>query len=124
MLSIPLQTFLISIIMAIACCLPRTFREVQRYSRILLLVGTGGLASLLIWDLIPDAWQIGGARSLAIIALAWGVYTFAHLKHHSSEIRRPHDCQHEHSGGSTRFLMVSMMLHCLTSGILLALAQE
>lgn len=129
MFTVPVQTFLISVIMAVACCLPRLVKNIDRYSRGLILVGTGGLVSLLVYDLIPDVWEIGGYVSLAIILLAWGAFTLAHSKFHDHHSEHHDDHAHcddleKSSAKSVKFLIISMTLHCVTSGVLLAMAQE
>lgn len=115
--------------MALSFVAPRVSKRLEAHSKILLLIGTGGLVSLYFGDLLPDVYQLGGVSSLGIIAAVWLVYTAIHLlniKHHEH-----HDHEHEnvphthiHLPDSSFLLMAAMISHCFSSGMLLFMSHE
>jgi zinc transporter ZupT len=132
-MSILLQTILISVMMALCFAAPRFSKKIAGQSRILLLVGTGGLVSLYFADLLPDVLQLGGLSSLAIIVAVWLTYSYfhsSHIHHHEKndgdhdENHEGHDHLHVHGSQSSKFLMISMVSHCFSSGMLLYMSHE
>lgn len=86
--------------------------------------------SLYFGDLLPDVLELGGLSSLAIIVAVWLTYSYFHTSHvHSHGEHEGHD-EHEeshlhvHGAGSPKFLMVSMVSHCFSSGMLLYMSHE
>jgi zinc transporter ZupT len=120
------QTILISAMMALCFAAPRFSKKVARHSRILLLIGTGGLVSLYFGDLLPDVLALGGISSLAIIVSVWLTYSYFHTSHihQHEEGHDDHDHIHIHGAETSRFLMISMVSHCFSSGMLLYMSHE
>src|SRR5271154_7178157 len=114
-MSIWAQTILISGMMALCFAAPRFSRKVARHSKILLLIGTGGLVSLYFGDLLPDVLELGGLSSLAIIVAVWLTYSYFHTAHvhsHGEQEGHNHDGHddhedhshlHVHGSGSPKF---------------------
>jgi zinc transporter ZupT len=127
-MSLLLQTVLISGLMSLCFAAPRFSAKVAAHSKILLLIGTGGLVSLYFADLLPDVLQLGGYSSLAIIIAVWLMYSYFHTSHvHYHEEHGQHE-SHVHGApddhGSVKFLMISMVSHCFSSGMLLYMSHE
>jgi zinc transporter ZupT len=124
------QTILIAAMMALCFAAPRFSKKVARHSKILLLIGTGGLVSLYFGDLLPDVLALGGISSLAIIVAVWLAYSYFHTSHihHHEELgeqaHADHDHIHIHGAETSRFLMISMVSHCFSSGMLLYISHE
>jgi zinc transporter ZupT len=130
-MSILTQTVLISLLMALCFTAPRFSKKIASHSKILLLIGTGGLVSLYFADLLPDVLELGGLSSLAIIVAVWLTYSYFHTSHvhdhaHSHEGHAHEDLSHlhVHGSGSPKFLMISMVSHCFSSGMLLYMSHE
>jgi zinc transporter ZupT len=121
------QTILISAMMALCFAAPRFSKKVARHSKILLLIGTGGLVSLYFGDLLPDVLALGGMSSLAIIISVWLMYSYFHTSHihdHEEKYDEEHDHIHIHGAETSKFLMISMVSHCFSSGMLLFMSHE
>jgi zinc transporter ZupT len=134
-MSIALQTLLITLVMALSFVAPRVSKRLEKHSKILLLIGTGGLVSLYFGDLLPDVYQLGGFSSIGIILVVWLLYSVMHLvniKHHEHEHDHEHSHDHDHGPGHTHvhlpessfLLMASMISHCFSSGMLLYMSHE
>lgn len=132
-MSIVAQTLLISVMMALCFAAPRFSKKIASHSKILLLIGTGGLVSLYFADLLPDVLQLGGFSSLAIIIAVWLTYSYFHSSHihyhehehdHHAHEDSDHSHLHVHGGNSSKFLMISMVSHCFSSGMLLYMSHE
>jgi zinc transporter ZupT len=117
-----LEIFFISTCMFGLCLIPLYSESIRKYSQFFYLLGTGALAGILIFDLIPDLFEIGGRPSLYGVAIVWLVYSIihlVHLKHHKN-----HDLDsHAHGEGSALFL-TSMIGHCVASGMLLVVSES
>ena len=111
----------------LACAaVPRFYSRAKEHSRVLLLIGTGGLLSLYFGDLLPDVLKLGGRSSIAIIVGVWAIYSIVHVFHLSHHDHH-HGDGHAHAGdssGTLFLLMAAMVSHCLSSGMLLALSDE
>jgi zinc transporter ZupT len=117
------ETFLISILMLLLCLIPLYSESIRRYSKLIYLLGTGALAGILLFDLLPDLFEIGGRSTLFGVAIVWIIYSLAHLihmKHHKSEADLSHHT-HVHAQSNTFFLS-SMIGHCVASGMLLVIS--
>jgi zinc transporter ZupT len=123
-MSIWAQTILISAMMALCFAAPRLSKKVARHSKILLLIGTGGLVSLYFGDLLPDVLALGGMSSLAIIVAVWLTYSYFHTSHLHHHEESHEDHIHIHGAETSRFLMISMVSHCFSSGMLLYMSHE
>ena len=127
--------------MALCFLAPRFSKRVEAHSKILLLIGTGGLISLYFADLLPDVVELGGKPSLGIILLVWLAYSYLHtfnIKHHEEHDRGDHACSgdtahvhvplpshnDDHHSGSSGVLLASMISHCFSSGMLLFVSHE
>lgn len=112
------QTLAVTSIMFLLSALPLFVQRIQVYSHILLLFGTGSLLGICLFDLFPDVLHLGGRTSILVMFLVWAVYLLFHIFHlhyHEQSDRRNHE---------GRFFIISMVIHCLASGMLLAVAQE
>ncbi|MDR3608345.1 MAG: hypothetical protein P4M08_13325 [Oligoflexia bacterium] len=110
------ETLIISVLMAALSALPLLSKTVRRYSKLFFLLGTGALAGLLAFDLLPDLFEMGGTSSLWWVGLVWIAYSFFHLSHLG------HHASREHSGVPI-FFLASMISHCLASGLLLVASE-
>jgi zinc transporter ZupT len=123
------ETLMISLGMAGISLLPLYSGILRKYSSLFYLVGTGALAGILVFDLLPDLYELGGIKSLSSVALVWLAYSLLHLlplNHHEnlaelSEVAVP---LHHHGHQSSRFFLFSMSSHCFASGILLVTSQQ
>jgi len=105
----------ISVFMA----LPLIFITIKNYSKYLFLIGTGAMVGICIFDLLPDVFEMGGYRSLGIIAMVVLLYSVIHFFH------RHHELKTHFALKSPRALVVflgSLMTHCFASGMLLAIS--
>jgi len=77
--------------------------------------------------------ELGGLSSLAIIVAVWLTYSYFHTAHvhdhaehesHDHDDHEDHSHLHVHGSGSPKFLMVSMISHCFSSGMLLYMSHE
>jgi zinc transporter ZupT len=124
-MSILAQTILISAMMALCFMAPRFSKKIASHSKILLLIGTGGLVSLYFGDLLPDVLQLGGLSSLGIIVVVWLTYSYFHTSHiHHHEESEGHHHAHSHGSDTSKFLMISMVSHCFSSGMLLYMSHQ
>ncbi len=119
------QTISLFVGMLFFCFLPFVFKGVQKYSQVLFLVGTGALIGVCFFDLLPDVYEIGGGTSLAIAVAIGLVYSLIHLSHsrHHSHTENYH-LEHFHIGKNYAIFLFSIMSHCFSSGMLLALSNH
>jgi zinc transporter ZupT len=130
-MSLLLKTLIISSMMILLCSLPLLFSQMKKVSRLLFLVGTGALVGICCFDLMPDVIELGGNSSLLLVFSVWIVYSAIHLlhyRHHKLEsLKQNHshtdDPLHSHSQGMAMFL-TSMIVHCVSSGVLLAMSMR
>ena len=131
------ETLIISLGMALLSVLPLFSERVRKHSHLFFLAGTGALAGLCAFDLLPDLYEMGGRSSFIITGIVWAVYSVMHLfhigHHHHHHHGHSHDHSHDHGGehdhdhdhkhetANEPFLpfLISMMVHCFSSGILL-----
>jgi zinc transporter ZupT len=128
------ETLIISVGMALLSVLPLFFASVRRHSHLFFLAGTGALAGLCAFDLLPDLYEMGGRSSFIITGVVWAVYSVMHLFHighhhhhhgaahsHGHAHDGDHDHDHDHESENEPYLpfLISMMVHCFSSGILL-----
>jgi len=124
---IVMETLIISGMMLLLCSLPLLSSRVREHSKLFFLLGTGALAGLCVFDLLPDIFEMGGQRSLWLMGAVWLIYSVAHLFHIG---HHDHAATHGHQQGeeSTHtsenyFFLASMMAHCLASGMLLVVSE-
>ncbi len=130
-MSILTETALISISMMSLCILPFYIQNLRRYSKFFYLLGTGALAGILFFDLIPDLFEMGGIHTLWGVAAVWLLYSLLHLYHlkyhkplsHSSIAESIENSFGHSHGQSISFFMASMFAHCLASGMLLVISE-
>lgn len=116
----PLEyTLVISASMLALSQLPLQIRAVRAHSKLLFLTGTGALAGLLVFDLVPDVLQMGGHQGLLWIVLVWAVYSIFHLLHvhHHGEGHAP-------DSGRVGVFLFAISAHCFSSGMLLAISDD
>lgn len=115
------ETICISACIAILSAVPLFLEVARRYSKLFFLLGTGALSGILVFDLIPDLFELGGSSSLWGVGVVWLLYSLLHLSHlkqHDPKLETRH---HAHGGSS--FFLASMVAHCMASGMLLAASQ-
>jgi zinc transporter ZupT len=133
-MSLLVQTLIISLGMALLSVLPLFSASVRRHSHLFFLAGTGALAGLCAFDLLPDLYEMGGRSSFMITGVVWAAYSVMHLLNighhhhhhgadhsHGHEGDHSHDHAHDHESENEPYLpfLISMMVHCFSSGILL-----
>jgi zinc transporter ZupT len=132
------ETLIISLGMAMVSCIPLYSKTLRKYSGLFYLLGTGALAGILFFDLVPDLYELGGMSAMAYIGVVWFLYSLIHIfqmKHHQHEVSSgaaetlAHDHENElahshHGNGSSVFFLLSMIAHCFASGMLLVTSAE
>ncbi|MBC7398024.1 MAG: ZIP family metal transporter [Bdellovibrionales bacterium] len=123
-MSLFLETVVISLCMIVLSALPLFSPSLRRQSKLFYLLGTGALAGILLFDLLPDLFEMGGKRSLIGAGVVWIGYSFFHLWH----LKHHHKNDglitgHGHAHGNLNVFLASMITHCLASGILLAVSR-
>jgi zinc transporter ZupT len=113
-----MQTLCLSLCITAFAALPLVLESARRFSKFFFLLGTGALAGIFAFDLIPDLFEMGGTQSLWAVGVVWLLYSLAHLSH-----LKHHD-HGDHSHGGSAFFLLSMVAHCLASGMLLAASQS
>lgn len=111
--------------MGLFSALPAILPKVDHFSRSLFLIGTGAITGLCLFDLLPDAYELGGANALYVIGGVWLLYSlghYFHIGHHHLENDPTHIDIHPHGGVWVFF--VSIFTHCFSSGMLLAVTRQ
>ena len=107
--------------------IPLYSKTLRKFSSLFSLLGTGALAGILFFDLIPDIYQIGGQASLGLMLAVCGGYSVIHVIRFGSQFKNPNQLSgtpHSHYGnGNSLFFLLSMAGHCFASGILLVTAE-
>jgi hypothetical protein len=75
------ETLVISGGMSLLSVLPLFSAQVRKHSHLFFLAGTGALAGLCVFDLLPDLYELGGNSSFLITGVVWVVYSLMHLFH-------------------------------------------
>jgi zinc transporter ZupT len=122
------ETLIISFSMAVISSVPLYSVTFRKYSNLFYLLGTGALAGILGFDLIPDLYALGGSRSMGYVGIVWIIYSGIHLvhlrRHRHDEDLQDHDIPHSHYGDRTNlFFLFSMVAHCFASGMLLVTSE-
>ena len=109
------ETLIISAGMVGVSAIPLYSHTVRKFSNLFYLLGTGALAGILFFDLLPDLFELGGSRSIWGVGLVCLIYSLIHIfqKNHS-----------HHGNGNSAFFLTSMISHCFASGILLVTSAE
>lgn len=124
------ETLIVSLTIMISSAIPFFWKQTHKKNSLIFLVGTGALTGIVLFDLLPDLWQLGGAKSLWLLGAVWLVYSIAHVFHigtHHHHDLPPHteDTSVAHiQESSILFILSSMMAHCFASGVLLAVAAQ
>jgi zinc transporter ZupT len=124
MLRLFFETAAITLVIGGFAFLPRYSAWAHNNSRVLLLVGTGALASLLIFDLIPDLVDIGGVTAIYGVIGVWLIYSLIHLFHTDHQVDHPDGHSAHASHTSLKTFLLSMIFHSASSGMLLYLAHS
>jgi zinc transporter ZupT len=99
--------------MAAAAAVPFFSTDLIRQSRPLFLLGTGALAGVCLFELIPDLHHEGGWLSLGLCALVALAYAGLHLRHGHGLT------QDEDHATEPKLFFVSILAHCFSTGIFL-----
>ncbi|MGZ3696885.1 MAG: ZIP family metal transporter [Bdellovibrionota bacterium] len=105
--------------------MPLLSEQVRRHSKTVFLAGTGAMAGICFFDLLPDVYELGGNPSLALVGVVWLAYSalhFFHLGHHHHGLDGPES--EESTPGAFYFFFVSLFIHCLSSGMLMAVSSQ
>ncbi len=124
-----LESLILSLVIFVSAAIPFLWKQTHKKNSLMFLVGTGALTGIVIFDLLPDLWALGGAKSLWMLFSVWLVYSLAHLFHRGPQHHElpPHteDTTVAHiQESSMLFILSSMMAHCFASGVLLAVSSE
>ncbi len=130
-LEIGWQLLILAVGMAGFCALPFLFRINAFQLRRFFLLGTGAMLGLVIFDLIPDVFELGGSLGLCVTAGVALLFSISHLRHLNSHGHpegaghefHDHIHGHNHEAGFWPFFL-SLSGHCLASGMLLAVAHD
>ncbi|MGZ3653385.1 MAG: ZIP family metal transporter [Bdellovibrionota bacterium] len=127
-MSLFFETACISACIVALAIVPLFLPVARRYSKLFYLLGTGALAGILLFDLLPDLFEMGGTSSLWGVGVVWLIYSvlhLSHLVHHRPSAEHEHDHHHHHAHGSgnTYVFLASMVAHCMASGVLLVVSQ-
>lgn len=124
-MSLLIETGIISLCMILLSALPLFSTRLRQYSKLFYLLGTGALAGILLFDLLPDLFEMGGSRSLIGVGIVWIAYSLFHLSHLFYHKRQGDDLihAHGHTHGNLKFFLASMIGHCIASGILLVVSR-
>ena len=129
-MSLEAQALAISVVIAVFASIPFFIKTSRSASEKFLLFGTGAFLGIVMFDLIPDVYEVGGIPSLIGILVVGLLATFLHKEHHPHTPHEHHghgECAHQHEDPEAlpRALIVfSMSFHCFTSGVLLAVANS
>jgi len=122
-MSLFLQTSIISLLMISLCCLPLLFKAMRKMSHLFFLVGTGALIGICFLDLIPDVVELGGSSSLFMVLAVWLAFSVIHFFHYRHHVHSEGELHHHHEEGKgIGVFLSSMVIHCISSGVLLAIA--
>lgn len=126
-----LETLIVSLTILISALVPFFWKLNHKKNSMMFLIGTGALTGIVIFDLLPDLWSLGGRQSLWILFGVWALYSVMHYfqigHHHHDHALAEHveDTSVAHiQENSIFFILSSMMLHCFASGVLLAVSSE
>jgi zinc transporter ZupT len=124
-MSLLFETWIISAGMALLSGLPLFSRTIRSYSKLCFLLGTGALSGILFFDLLPDLYEMGGAKSLWGVGAVWALYSLFHLTSlgHHEHLPEAAETGHSHDRG-VAFFLASMSAHCLASGVLLVASEQ
>jgi zinc transporter ZupT len=88
-------------------------------------LGTGSLAGICFFELLPEVFQMGGRKSIIVTGVVWIIYSVLHIFHlgHHHHADKKQD-EEEQRKSSSLFFLGSMMIHCLASGMLLVLSEK
>ncbi len=128
------ETFIVSITILVSSAIPFFWNKPRKKNSLMFLIGTGALTGIVVFDLLPDLWSLGGVKSLWILVVVWVIYSLMHVFHighhehletHPEKHLLPEDTSVDHvKESSIFFILISMMAHCFASGILLAISYE
>lgn len=93
--------------------LPNIFAKTKKYSQTLFLIGTGAMFGICFLELLPEVVERGGLLSVLIIAVVFAAYSFIHFFCHRCDSQQPF-----------MVLFISLVVHCLASGVFLALSGD
>jgi zinc transporter ZupT len=117
------ETLAISGSIILLCGLPLFSKSVRSHSKLFFLLGTGALAGICFFELVPEIFHMGGNFSLLITGIVWVLYSIIHifhLGHHEHDKKDDPKVDHQHS--PSLVFLGSMIAHCLASGMLLVLS--
>ncbi|MGZ3694206.1 MAG: ZIP family metal transporter [Bdellovibrionota bacterium] len=131
-MSLFFETSCISSCIILLAVLPLFLKVSRHYSKLAYLLGTGALSGILLFDLVPDLFKMGGFSSFWGVGIVWLIYSVLHLSHlvqhspaetHTQDVMEPGVHHHAHSSGNTYIFLFSMIAHCMASGVLLVVSQ-
>jgi zinc transporter ZupT len=120
-----IEAFIISLTIAALSIAPLYSARIRSNSKLFFLLGTGALAGICFFELLPDVFKMGGRWSIAVTGIVWVAYSILHLfhlghhHHHDTQTRDPGLV---HKNFSVAVFLGSMIAHCMASGMLLVLS--
>ncbi len=119
---------LVSLGIAVSVLIPHYWPGVRAHSKTLMLIGTVVLLAFVAFDLVPEMVEIGGTTALVIMGVSWLGFSAVHSMQgphdHDSHHGHIHKAGDERKGHSISALLGSMILHCISGGMLLVTSYE
>ncbi len=115
------ETTVVTLAIGALCVLPLISKRVRSQSGVLVLTGTGAMLGLCLFDLLPDVYEMGGSKGIALTAVIWAIYSLLHVFH----LDRHH--QQDYEGAvltPSPFFFASIIGHCFASGMLLTVSRS
>ncbi len=123
------EATILTLTISVSASVPFFWRQTHKKNSVMFLIGTGALTGIVIFDLLPDLWILGGVKTICMMLAVWFTYSVAHYFHigtHHHEI--PANTEDTSVGhiqeSSILFILSSMIAHCFASGVLLAVSAE
>jgi zinc transporter ZupT len=114
------ETIVVTLAIGALCVLPLISKRVRSQSGVLVLMGTGAMLGLCLFDLIPDVFEMGGVKGLVLTVAIWAFYSLLHVFH--LDQHHTQDCEGAVVTPSP-FFFVSITGHCFASGMLLTVSR-
>lgn len=115
------ETIIVTLAIGALCVLPLISKRVRSHSGVLVLTGTGAMLGLCIFDLIPDVYEMGGAKGVVLTAAIWALYSLLHVFH----LDQHHQQTYEGAVVTpSPFFFVAITGHCFASGMLLTVSRS
>ena len=123
------ETLILTVTILASTAIPFFWKQNHKKNSLMFLIGTGALTGIVIFDLLPDLWTLGGAKSFWMLLVVWIAYSVLHKfkigsHHHDVPGSGEHTSVSHIRESSIFFILSSMMAHCFASGVLLVIASD